>query len=225
MANRVIEFVKEHPITVGALAVGIIALYVLYSSGSSGGTTVVSTYDPNAAQQADQYALQQQGLQYSYAAQQGQQATQVALAQIQSNTQLANIDASRIVSLAGIQAQQNVQTAGQATQVQLAQIAANTNEQQIGATIQLGLGQAATYAHIADVNAQTQLGIVQATSAAQTEQAYASAAALTAASLAGKNYATVGLKTASGTQLNVNTGKKPISSGISLPGFGSFYSG
>lgn len=165
MSNRVIEFVKEHPLSIAAGVLGVIILYVLYSSASASGGVAIQqvAVDPNAAA----YAAQSQQLAYSAANHSNDLSAQLALAQIGANAQGAHDVVTRDVSLAGIQAEQNIQTTGQQSQIDIAQINADTNQKQIDAAMNLGLAQAATYAHIADVNAATTIGVVQANTAAQ----------------------------------------------------------
>jgi len=198
----IINYAKEHPWTIAAVAGGGLILYYLYASTQNASTAV--TYapgtDPATQQLNAQLAAQTQALQYQFAGQQNQLNASVAIATLQANTQVQTAELGRDVSLAGIQAQENVQVSGQQSQVQIAQLASEANIAQINASRDVSIAQGATYAEIAQVNAATQLGIAQTASAAQVATA---------------QYGLIS------TALQVAGGGKDANLNVSLPGGGA----
>jgi hypothetical protein len=152
------EWIKSHPVyVIGGLGV-LVLFYVLYSAGSSTSTgAATSATGPTDAEVNAAAAVQTAQIQSKEAndqltaqlsAQQNNNATQLAIANVAASVQNNTTSAQSAVSLAGISAQQQVQTAGitsqqiialanDATQAQLASTAADVQKTQIGAVVSI----------------------------------------------------------------------------------------
>lgn len=133
MANP-IEFAKRHPVAIGAIVVGIIAVIFIGMSGGGSTSTVsgtASSGDASTGAALAQAQLQLQGQSQSLATQQAindsNNAAAIQIAQIQQGTSLATINAQQQLGSMQIQADQATTINGQTlnAQVQNNQIAAN----------------------------------------------------------------------------------------------------